>query len=82
LEKIWRSRQFAPQQICERRPFAIPAFATIAVSPEVLDKYVGLYSSPDAPKKWTLTRDGGTLFVPPGSEGAAALEAMPVCSVH
>ena len=50
-------------------------FATIAVSPEVLDKHVGVYSSPDAPKKWTITRDGGTLFVQPGSERAAALEA-------
>lgn len=47
----------------------------IAVSPGLLDKYVGVYSSPDAPKKWTITRDGGTLFVQPGSESAAALEA-------
>jgi CubicO group peptidase (beta-lactamase class C family) len=57
------------------KPFEIPAFETIAVSPEVLDKYVGVYSSPDAPRKWTVTRDGGTLFVQPGSESAAALEA-------
>lgn len=57
------------------KPFEIPPFETIAVSPEVLDKYVGVYSSPDAPRKWTVTRDGGTLFVQPGSESAAALEA-------
>jgi CubicO group peptidase (beta-lactamase class C family) len=57
------------------KPFEIPAFETIAIIPEVLDKYVGVYSSPDAPKKWTITRDGGTLFVQPGSESAAALEA-------
>src|SRR5262245_47927225 len=57
------------------KPLEIPAFETIAVNPEVLDKYVGVYSSPDAPKKWTITRDGGTLFVQPGSESAAALEA-------
>jgi D-alanyl-D-alanine carboxypeptidase len=57
------------------KPFEIPAFEMIAVSPELLDKYVGVYSSPDAPKKWTITRDGGTLFVQPGSESAAALEA-------
>src|SRR5215470_17809977 len=50
------------------KPFEIPAFETIAVNPEVLDKYVGVYSSPDAPRKWTITRDGGTLFVQPGSE--------------
>src|SRR5262245_1224500 len=57
------------------KPFAMPTFETIAVSPEVLDQYVGVYSSPDAPKKWTITRDGATLFVQPGKETAAALEA-------
>jgi CubicO group peptidase (beta-lactamase class C family) len=57
------------------KPFEIPAFETIAVSSEVLDKYVGVYSSPGAPKKWTATRNGGTLFVQPGSENAAPLEA-------
>src|SRR5881628_3114667 len=31
------------------KPFQIPTFETIAVSPEVLDKYVGVYSSPEAP---------------------------------
>jgi D-alanyl-D-alanine carboxypeptidase len=55
--------------------FEIPAFESIAVNPEVLDQYVGVYSSPDAPRKWTITRDGGTLFVQPGSENAAAVEA-------
>jgi D-alanyl-D-alanine carboxypeptidase len=57
------------------KPFEIPAFETIAVSPEVLDKYVGVYSSPEAPRNWTITRNGGTLFVQPGSEKAAAVEA-------
>jgi CubicO group peptidase (beta-lactamase class C family) len=57
------------------RPFKIPAFKSLAVSPEILDKYVGVYSSPGAPKKWTVTRDGGTLMVQPGSEDAAAVEA-------
>jgi D-alanyl-D-alanine carboxypeptidase len=57
------------------KPFQIPTFETIAVSPEVLDQYVGVYSSPGAPKKWTITRDGGTLFVQPGKETAAALES-------
>ena len=49
------------------QPFQIPAFESIAVSPEVLDKYVGVYSIPEAPAKFTITRDGATLFVqPPG----------------
>jgi D-alanyl-D-alanine carboxypeptidase len=57
------------------KPFEIPSFEAITVNPEVLDKYVGVYSSPDAPNKWTVTRDGGTLFAQPGSDGAPALEA-------
>jgi D-alanyl-D-alanine carboxypeptidase len=56
------------------KPFEIPAFETIAVNPEVLDQYVGVYSSPDAPRKWTITRDGETLFVQPGSEERRAVE--------
>ncbi len=57
------------------RPFEIPALESIAVSPEILDKYVGVYSRVGAPKKWTVTRDGGTLLVQPGSEDAIAIEA-------
>ncbi len=38
------------------KPFEIPAFESIAVSPEVLDKYVGVYSRPAAPVKFTITR--------------------------
>ena len=43
-------------------PFTIPALESIAVSAEVLDKYVGVYSSPAAPVKFTITREGATLF--------------------
>src|SRR5437773_2584446 len=58
------------------KPFQIPALESIAVSPEVLDKYVGVYSSPDAPVKFTVTRDGTTLFFqPPGGGSAVPLEA-------
>jgi D-alanyl-D-alanine carboxypeptidase len=58
------------------KPFTIPALESLAVSPEVLDKYVGVYSSPAAPMKWTITRDGGTLFFqPPGAQSAVPLEA-------
>jgi D-alanyl-D-alanine carboxypeptidase len=58
------------------KPFTIPALESIAISPEVLDKYVGVYSSPEASVKWTITRDGGTLFFqPPGGQSAVPLEA-------
>jgi CubicO group peptidase (beta-lactamase class C family) len=57
------------------KPFQIPAFESIAVSPEVLDKYVGVYSMPGAPVKFTVTREGATLFVQMTGQSAAPLEA-------
>ena len=57
------------------KPFTIPAFATIEVPMEVLDKYVGVYSSPSAPVKFTITRQGATLFFQPPGESAVPLEA-------
>ena len=48
------------------KPFQIPTFETIAISPAVLDKYVGVYSSPGVPVKFTLTRDGATLLAQGG----------------
>lgn len=57
------------------KPFQVPAFATFAVSPEVLDKYAGTYSSPDVPVKFTITREGPTLFAQPTGQAAFPLEA-------
>jgi D-alanyl-D-alanine carboxypeptidase len=57
------------------KPFTIPALESLAVSPEVLDKYVGVYSSPEAPVKFTITRDGSTLYFQPPGQSAAPLEA-------
>lgn len=58
------------------KPFQIPAFESIAVSPEVLDTYVGVYSIPGAPAKFTITRNGPTLYAqPPGAGSAVPLEA-------
>ena len=49
---------------------------SIAVNPNVLDRYVGVYSTPDAPAKATVTRDGATLFFqPPGASSGVPLEA-------
>ncbi len=58
-----------------KKPFQIPTFETVAVSAEVLDKYVGVYSSPAAPVKFTVTREGATLFVQMTGQSAARLEA-------
>jgi D-alanyl-D-alanine carboxypeptidase len=58
------------------KPFQIPALESIAVKPDVLDRYVGVYSAPDAPAKAKITRDGSTLFFqPPGATSGVPLEA-------
>ena len=61
--------------IIYNKPFQIPSFEPVAVSPEVLDKYVGVYSSPEAPVKFTITRKDSTLFFQPGEQSAMQLEA-------
>jgi CubicO group peptidase (beta-lactamase class C family) len=63
-------------EIYYNRPFQIPSFESLAVSPDVLDKYVGVYASAEAPVKFTVTRQGSTLYVQPGAQSAAPLEAM------
>ena len=58
------------------KPFQIPSFESIAVSPEVLDKYVGVYAMPGAPARFTITREDDTLYAqPPGAQAAIPLEA-------
>jgi hypothetical protein len=58
------------------KPFEIPTFETVAVSPEVLDKYVGIYSSPGVSFKLTITRDNSTLVAQPTGQPAFPLEAI------
>ena len=57
------------------KPFEIPTFESVAVSAEILDKYVGVYSTSEAPVKFTITRDGKTLFFQPPGGSAVPLEA-------
>jgi CubicO group peptidase (beta-lactamase class C family) len=57
------------------RPFQIPAFESPAISLEVLDTYVGIYSSPGVPVKYAVTREGAALFVQPTGQSAVPLEA-------
>jgi D-alanyl-D-alanine carboxypeptidase len=52
------------------QPFEIPAFEKIEVSPETLDKYVGVYVNP--PGRFTITRQGPTLYVQPSPTSAPA----------
>jgi D-alanyl-D-alanine carboxypeptidase len=57
------------------RPFTIPDFEPVAVSPEVLDRYVGVYSNPEAPVKFTVTRDGTRLFIKLPDQSVVPVEA-------
>src|SRR5262249_2409696 len=58
------------------RPFQIPALDGYDVSPEIVDRYVGVYSIAGTPARMTVTRDGGTLFIRAGNEQSrVALEA-------
>jgi CubicO group peptidase (beta-lactamase class C family) len=61
------------------KPFQIPTFESLAIGAEVLDKYVGVYSTADAPVKFTITREGTTLYAqPPGQSTAVPLEATAI----
>ena len=55
--------------------FTLPSFEGISISTELLDKYVGVYSSPDVPRKFKITREANILYVQPGDESAVPLEA-------
>ena len=57
------------------RPFQIPAFDAYDVSPEILDRYVGVYSISGTPTRVTFTRDGATLYFQPAGQSAVPLEA-------
>lgn len=58
------------------KPFQIPSFEALVLSPEVLDKYVGVYVTTEGPVKFTVTRQGTTLYIQPrGEQSAAPLEA-------
>jgi D-alanyl-D-alanine carboxypeptidase len=57
------------------RPFQIPSFDAVEVSPEVLERYVGVYSIPGTPARLTVSRDGATLYFQPAGQSAVPIEA-------
>jgi D-alanyl-D-alanine carboxypeptidase len=57
------------------RPFQAPTFDAFVVSPEVLDRYVGVYTVPGTPAKVSVTREGATLYFQPGGQSAVPIEA-------
>lgn len=61
--------------IYQNKPFTIPTFETVAVSAEVLEKYVGVYSGPGFPLKITITHDAATLSFQATGQSSFPLEA-------
>jgi D-alanyl-D-alanine carboxypeptidase len=57
------------------RPYVIPEFKTFNVSPEALDKFLGIYSNEQMPVKITITRKEDVLFAQATGQPAFPLEA-------
>lgn len=58
--------------------FTLPSFETLALSKETLDSYVGIYGITGAPIKFTVSREGSTLFVQ--LPGQSALPLVPTAT--
>ena len=57
------------------RPYAIPTFESITLKSEDLDKYLGVYASPQLPIKITITKKDATLIGQATGQPSFALEA-------
>ena len=57
-------------------PYTIPAFNTITVESNELEKYVGVYSSLQIPLKITITKENASLIAQATGQKAFTLEAM------
>lgn len=57
-------------------PFELPNFASVKLTSDALNKYLGTYSSEQIPPKITFTKQGNTLFTQATGQKAFALEAI------
>jgi D-alanyl-D-alanine carboxypeptidase len=57
------------------QPFQIPTLDAFEVSPEVLERYTGVYSIPATPARVTVSREGTTLYFQPAGQSAVPIEA-------
>lgn len=57
------------------RAYTVPTFKTIALKPEELDQYIGVYSSDAFPLKLTVTRQDKSLFAQATGQMPIPLEA-------
>lgn len=57
------------------RPFEIPTFKNVEVSPTILNSYLGQYASPQIPLKISITEKDSQLFAQATGQSAFPLEA-------
>ena len=57
------------------KPFDIPSFKEIALNPEELDPYLGVYASPSFPMKITITKKENILVAQATGQGPLELKA-------
>ena len=57
------------------KPYDVPTFNAVDVSPEILDQYVGVYVIAGKPVKMTITRKGATISIQNGTN-TIPLEAI------
>lgn len=58
------------------KPFPMPTFEEIEVCSEELEKYTGVYASPDAPMTLTFTHKDGKLLGAPTGQAPTVLKAV------
>ena len=58
------------------KPFVIPSFTTIDLTPEELDPFLGEYSAAGFPLKINITKDNATLFAQATGQSAFPLEPI------
>jgi D-alanyl-D-alanine carboxypeptidase len=57
-------------------PYTIPVFKKLALKTEELDKYLGVYSSPDFPSKITISKNNTTLLGQAAGQDVLMLDAV------
>ncbi|TSD67428.1 beta-lactamase family protein [Inquilinus sp. KBS0705] len=65
----------ATVSIVFNEPFTMPLYKKPDLKTEELDKYLGVYSSPDFPLKITMSKDNTTLYGQAAGQGLIRLEA-------
>jgi D-alanyl-D-alanine carboxypeptidase len=61
---------------CFNKTYSIPTFKTVALSAEILDKYLGVYGSTQLPLKITITKDKSSLVAQATGQSSFTLEAI------